>query len=839
MRGTRMHLRCASRLGMLLVLSVASPAYPASHNRTVQTIPINASTPSQIPHPSSYIGGTAVSPQGHRLGLNSMYLTRDGAPWLPVMGEFHFSRVPEDQWQEELLKMRAAGVQIVATYVFWIHHEEIEEQFDWYGQRDLRKFIELCARTKMDVIVRVGPWAHGEARNGGLPDWLLKKGPTRSADPVYMNYVSRYFEQIAKQLNGLLWKDGGPVIGIQLENEFSGRGPKQGEEYILALKRLALAKGLDVPFYTVTGWDNAVVPAGQVLPVFGGYPDAPWDASLTKLPPNEVYMFRLANRVAGNMGAPNPASAESSATDSSTPFITAEMGGGNQDTYHRRPVIKPDDIAAMVPVMLGSGVNLYGTYMFQGGENPDGQLSTLQESQATGYPTDVPIKSYDFQAPLGAFGQERESFRKLKVFQYFLNDFGTDLAPMSGHSPAALPAGPADFIPIRAAIRSTGDRGFLFVNNYVRGATMPDRKAVQFDIRLPDSSLRIPAAPVDIPSNTYFIWPFNLDLGIATLRYSTAQLFTRLRSEGSETYFFEQIPGIPAEMVFKDEADLHFEAPGAVVHKQNGLVEFSHIPEGLGHRISVRRGSGPETRIVLLTQNQAEHAWKATLDGSQYLIETEQDFYPQDSAFVLQSLGSPRCAFHIYPEFHGRLAGQGFNLQSSPHNGVVDYSGSVPAAHVTLSAAKINDAGEAQTVKLGPPLNWRPQGVAMAPSEEAFARAAAWDLTVSGEIDRLDVGNLFLEVQYTGDEARLQAGPQLLDDNFYNGTAWSIGLRQFEADLRKGPLVLRLLPLRKDAPVYLEQDFRPEFGDKSQAIELKNITITPQYQFTIGTSAPQ
>ena len=111
------------------------------------------------------------------------------------------------------------------------------------------------------------------------------------------------------------------------------------------------------------------------------------------------------------------------------PYFTAEIGGGIEDTYHRRPVIQPDDIAAMFPVMLGSGVNLYGTYMFQGGENPDGKLSTLQESQATGYPNDLPIKSYDFQAPLGEFGQERASFRKMKVFQYFLNDFGADWRP--------------------------------------------------------------------------------------------------------------------------------------------------------------------------------------------------------------------------------------------------------------------------------------------------------------------------------------------------------------------------------------------------------------------------
>src|ERR1700735_3902211 len=163
------------------------------------------------------------------------------------------------------------------------------------------------------------------------------------------------------------------------------------------------------------------------------------------------------------------------------------MGGGNEDTYHRRPIIEPDDTAAMFPVMLGSGVNLYGTYMFQGGENPNGEFSTLQESQATGYPTDVPTKSYDFQAPLGEFGEERESLRKLKLVNYFLNDFGDQLAPMIPHPPSTLPKTPADLSVPRLSIRSSGERGFVFVNNYVRGAVMPSRPSFQLKISLPDS----------------------------------------------------------------------------------------------------------------------------------------------------------------------------------------------------------------------------------------------------------------------------------------------------------------------------------------------------------------
>ncbi len=202
-----------------------------------------------------------------------------------------------------------------------------------------------------------------------------------------------------------MWKDGGPVIGVQLENEYSTRGPGAGEEHILTLKQIAISSGLNVPLYLVTGWDNAVVPPHAVLPIYGGgYPDQPWDGSLVKLPPAQVYAFRFHSRVNGAMQA--SASAEilrgqRLPKPETLPYLTIEIGGGIEDTYHRRPVIAADDIGAQVPVMLGSGVNLYGTYMYQGGENPDGSLTTLQESQETGYPNDLPIKSYDFQAPLG------------------------------------------------------------------------------------------------------------------------------------------------------------------------------------------------------------------------------------------------------------------------------------------------------------------------------------------------------------------------------------------------------------------------------------------------------
>src|SRR5476651_850989 len=109
------------------------------------------------PQTAGFNMGESHRPDGTTLTLDSDSLLINGKPWTPVMGEFHYARYPEAEWREELLKMKAGGVDTVATYVFWIHHEEIEGQFDWSGNRDLHKFVQLCGEVGLKIIVRCGP----------------------------------------------------------------------------------------------------------------------------------------------------------------------------------------------------------------------------------------------------------------------------------------------------------------------------------------------------------------------------------------------------------------------------------------------------------------------------------------------------------------------------------------------------------------------------------------------------------------------------------------------------------------------------------------------------------
>jgi hypothetical protein len=122
--------------------------------------------------------------------------------------------------------------------------------------------------------------------------------------------------------------------------------------------------------------------------------------------------------------------------------------------------------------------------------------------------------------------------------------------------------------------------------------------------------------------------------------------------------------------------------------------------------------------------------------------------------------------------------------------------------------------------------------VALAPPDSAFQRAASWRLTVPSALPQ-SVSELYLRVQYVGDTARVSAGGHLLDDDFFNGLPWYVGLKRFSSATTKGPLQLDILPLRAGAPVYFEDRFRPSIPERGQLMELKNVKLIPEYQFVV------
>jgi len=505
---------------------------------------------------------------------DSHSLLINGRRVCPVMGEMHYSRIPADEWAAEVRKMREGGVTMLATYVFWNHIEEREGRFRWDGQRSLRHFLEVCRREEMPVVLRLGPFCHGEVRNGGIPDWLFEKGcRLRFTDSVFLGFTEKLYRQIFTQVQGLQWKDGGPVIAAQFDNEYRGRA-----DYLMALKRMAQQIGFDLPFYTRTGWPELAtpVPFGEMLPLYGDYADGFWDKQTTEgcgsyYKAFQFKAFRSSTAIATDQFDYSKISKlNSQSPNQQYPYFTCELGGGMATAYHRRPYIYADDTYSMALVKLGSGSNLLGYYMYHGGTNPEGELHTLNEVQTSPGTAnnDLPLVTYDFQAPLGEFGQKGDAYYRLRPLHLFMHDYAELLAPMEASFPAPQDMKQGEDSCLRWSIRSQGGSGFIFINNYERFANLTAKKNVQL------SACGVDLPRLTIPSGCMAIFPVNID----GIRYATAQLVAHRDGK----VYLMQIKGLTTTIALA-----------------NGKILKNVKPRGTERPIY--------NNMYLLTQEDAEH----------------------------------------------------------------------------------------------------------------------------------------------------------------------------------------------------------------------------------------
>lgn len=745
--------------------------------------------------------GTATGPHGI-IGITNRTLTRDGQPWLPVMGEFHFTRFPAAYWEEELRKMKAAGITIVASYILWNHVELEPGRIDWTGDRDIARFVRLCHANGLLFFLRPGPWGHAEARFGGIPDWIASSTRPRSNDPAYMAQVDRFWRSLHDQVKGQMWKDGGPIVGMQIENEYNLDGPGQGRTHIAALKKMALAIGYDVPLYTVTGWDQTLYPKGEVVPVHGGYPDEPWSAKTTKLPPKENYLFRFNSRVSGDLGTQtrNNRRGDADSDMADTPFLGAEYGGGVPVMYRRRPLLDPKDVVAAVTTQVGSGVNLLGYYMFHGGANPLAHGRTLEETQRSGGYNDCPIIGYDFQAPIGQYGEVNPVNAALRPLHYFLAAYGDRLAAMTVHAPARLPKDKDDLHSLRWSVRAQGDSGFLFVNNHVRQYDTAAHPGTQFTVALPGGPVTLPSRPVTIAPGDSFFWPIGMDLDGVTLDWATAQPVTRLTdADGPVHVMIATAPG-PVELAFP--SGTRISAPSRA---DNGRV-IAYVPPSPDRLLTVTGPDGRRVCLLLLDQASARTLWVGDHDGQRRLILTAADTIFATEGVTLRQRGNPAFRYSIVPGTSGNATAKG-------------------PAPTTLPFTQSRKAGEAPPIAIGGPAN-----AAMQPLPEAHRAAAAFTFTPPK--DALATGDAYLELDWRGDIGRLFDGTDMLDDAYWDGRVWRIGLKRF-ADRLGRPWTLTILPLRADAPIYMDASARAKLPKADQVADLLTIRLIPEYQLEI------
>lgn len=700
-------------------------------------------------------------------GYNSNNLIRNEKPWFPVMGEMHYSRYNEKLWEESLRKIKAGGLSIVSVYVIWIHHEEEEGVFDFSGCRDIRTFLMLCKKVGLSVFLRLGPFVHGEVRNGGLPDWLVQKEKEgvklRSNDQTYLKDVRRYWTAVYEQVRDCIEAEDSPLVGIQIENEYGHvgglRGP-EGEEHMRMLTAMAKEIGFEASYYTATGWGGACI--GDLLPVMGGYCEAPWDQRTCEIEPNNNFVFshtRNDELIACDHNVENVNSYD----ETKFPFLTAELGGGLQVTGHRRPVAEGRDIGAMSTVKLGSGAALLGYYMYHGGSNPKGKISTLQESRATGYANDLPEINYDFNAPIRQYGTISDSYKEIKLLAYFLNDFGEDMAVLKAEIPATRIT-PDNMETIRYTCRHDADHGYVFFNNYQRRLHMQEHTEVELvglcgefdEVNTTSRKDSIVFPKFTLREGMFGFFPYRMKLQDAVLHTALATPLCEVKTKQGSTYVF-----------YGDQEP-----------------QFEWENEKTADMIS-------------LTREEAKNAWKVTLDQD-YLVLS--DNYVWEEAGKIKVTGKSHTQIFVYPDLKNGIEGFakcGKNGRFSAYERIVDQEET--KAKLTLVSKDEDKA--VYEIKIVYP-----------------------EFKQSKEQERLSGHDILLSLHFAGERMEIFAGEEKLNDYFYTGQIVPFSLGYFEFPQN---LTAVVYTLHETDPIFLEK--KPEFIDGC-ACSLEAIKVEELYR---------
>lgn len=719
-----------------------------------------------------------------KIGFDPISLIVDGERVFPMMGEMHFSRYPHQYWEEELCKMKAGGIDIVSLYVIWIHHEEVHGEFDFSGDRNLRLFLETVKKCGLYSILRIGPWAHGEARNGGFPDWLLKDSAdngyeVRTDAPRYLEHVRKFYEKTFEQAKGLFIKDGGPVIGVQIENEYGHCGGKNGEEGEQHMKTLlAMAKeiGFQVPIYTATGWGGAVT--GGMIPVMGGYCEAPWDQRTTEIEPSGNYIFTR-ERNDHNIGSDHGLGAGITFDMDKFPFLTAELGGGLQVTKHRRPIASGLDTAAMTMTKLGSGANLLGYYMYHGGTNPEGKLTTLQETKETGYPNDLPVLSYDFNAPLREYGQMEDTYRQVRLLASFIHDFGSDLCDMTYVEQPGNPLKPDNFESLRSAVRCkerllpNGGKiksGYLFVNNYQRRYKMADHKDTALKAYDEDGeSVLASFESRDVVNGDFFFYPFNMPLGEKALITTDATPVCQIADfdgNGHVAYIF-----------YKDSE----KEPSLSV---NGDLDGN--------------------KVIFITRDEAVHGSKVVKNGKEHFIISSGDVVTNAEGepwlyFEVADNETKHAVFKAFPEL--KVTPDGFDTLKKDDEPFTVYKSVTGYENKAAALLTKDEKGD--------------------------------ELKASLKVSNMpaDRNEMFLSIDYEGDTAQMYQGGRMIADSFYTGQKWEVGLKRFCGnDSREFDCDITVDPLKEDTKLYLQE--WPKMTD-GKACMINGVHLIAQFKTEI------
>jgi beta-galactosidase len=320
------------------------------------------------------------APHPHSFTVNGRQFQMDGKPYQIIAGELHYPRVPRAYWRDRLRKARAMGLNTITTYAFWNLHEPRPGVYDFSGQNDIAEFIREARQEGLNVILRPGPYVCAEWELGGYPSWLLKDRSLelRSSDPKYTAAVHTWFARLAQEITPLLLKNGGPIIAVQVENEYGAIG--EDPNYLKSVKAELIASGMG---------DSLLYTSNQPPDIAKG--------SLDELPTVVNFGTGDAEKSFRALEAARP----------DGPRMTGEYWAGWFDKWgeaHHETDGKKE--AAEFRWMLEHGYSV-SLYMFHGGTT-FGWMNGADTHHGDDYHPDT--TSYDYNAPLDESGAPRYKF---------------------------------------------------------------------------------------------------------------------------------------------------------------------------------------------------------------------------------------------------------------------------------------------------------------------------------------------------------------------------------------------------------------------------------------------
>jgi len=319
----------------------------------------------------------------HTFSLGGNEFLLDGSPFRIISGELHPGRIPAEYWRHRIQMTKAMGCNTVSAYLFWNHHEAQEGIYDFRtGNRDISEFISIAQEEGMWVIIRPGPYVCAEWEFGGIPPYLLRTPEikVRCLDPVYMKAAERYLSRLADELRPHLITNGGPVLMIQIENEYGSYGNDRG--YMAALKEIWESCDIDVPFFTGDGPTTYMLEAGTLPGCAVGLDSGSDEAD-----------FELARKM-------NPG----------VPVFSSETYPGWL-THWGEDWARPDTASLLreVKFLMDTGKS-FNLYVIHGGTNFG--FTAGANSGGKGYEPD--ITSYDYDAPIDEQGRATPKYYSLR-----------------------------------------------------------------------------------------------------------------------------------------------------------------------------------------------------------------------------------------------------------------------------------------------------------------------------------------------------------------------------------------------------------------------------------------